>query len=448
MARSAMRSALVSGGGAGAAVGVGAGGVGVWAPAAAHIASAIPAVRADLLMSVMFTSRGAYAHPRLWHGGRLGSGEGRTGVSEAHARCGAGPCRSVAFSNPRAMVPSRKSATRLVRCAAAVGPQGESMRFDNVSILSVEHVDAPHCLSSAEIEERLAPAIRRLGVRPNLLQELSGIVERRLWDPGTTPSEPATRAGERAIEAAGIDRARIGVLVNTSVSRDYLEPSTGCAVHHGLSLSEDCVNFDVSNACLGFVNGMDVVGNMIERGQVDYGIVVNAESSRPLIEATIPRLLDDSLDARDLPQQLREPDSGLGGGGDGARPLRPRRQRPPLPGRGQPRRHRELPPVLRQHGPHGHRHPGADRGRSPARAPDLAARGGAAGLDDRPSRPLRAAPGQQGPRREVRRDPRPRHGQGLPALPDLRQRRAGGDRDRAVEAREGEDRRARATSSH
>jgi hypothetical protein len=59
MARSAMRSALVSGGGAGPAVGVGAGGVGVWAPAAAHIASAIPAVRADLLMSVMFTSRGA-----------------------------------------------------------------------------------------------------------------------------------------------------------------------------------------------------------------------------------------------------------------------------------------------------------------------------------------------------------------------------------------------------
>jgi 3-oxoacyl-[acyl-carrier-protein] synthase-3 len=195
------------------------------------------------------------------------------------------------------MVPSRKSATRLVRCAAAVGPQGESMRFDNVSILSVEHHDAPHCLSSAEIEERLAPAIRRLGVRPNLLQELSGIVERRLWDPGTTPSEPATWAGEKAIEAAGVDRSRIGVLVNTSVSRDYLEPSTGCAVHHGLSLSEDCVNFDVSNACLGFVNGMDVVGNMIERGQVDYGIVVNAESSRPLIEATIPRLLDDSLDA-------------------------------------------------------------------------------------------------------------------------------------------------------
>jgi 3-oxoacyl-[acyl-carrier-protein] synthase III len=170
------------------------------------------------------------------------------------------------------------------------------MRFENVSILSVEHVDPPQALTSDEIEVRLQPAIQRLGVRPNLLLELSGIVERRLWEPGTPCSDPATWAGEKAIEAAGIDRSRIGVLVNTSVTRDFLEPSNACAVHHGLSLSEHCLNFDVSNACLGFVNGMDIVGNMIERGQVDYGLVVDNESSRELIEATIPRMLDERLD--------------------------------------------------------------------------------------------------------------------------------------------------------
>lgn len=170
------------------------------------------------------------------------------------------------------------------------------MQFENVGILSVEHVDAPHRLSSDEIERRLAPAISRLGVRPGLLVELSGIVERRLWDPGVTPSGPATLAGDHAIKAAGIDRAKIGVLVNTSVSRDYLEPSTACAIHNGLGLPSTSMNFDVSNACLGFLNGMDIVGNMIERGQVEYGMVVDAESSRELIEATIPRLLDDSVD--------------------------------------------------------------------------------------------------------------------------------------------------------
>jgi hypothetical protein len=57
-----------------------------------------------------------------------------------------------------------------------------------------------------------------------LLQELSGIVERRLWEPA--PRERAgDRAGERAIEAAG-STAPGRVLVNTSVTRDYFEPST------------------------------------------------------------------------------------------------------------------------------------------------------------------------------------------------------------------------------
>jgi 3-oxoacyl-[acyl-carrier-protein] synthase-3 len=172
----------------------------------------------------------------------------------------------------------------------------ELMRFEKVSILSIEHVDAPVRVSSEEIEARLAPVIDRLGVQPDLLRQISGIHERRFWEPGTAPSEAAAWAGERAIEAAGIDRSRIGILVNTSVTREFVEPSVACAVHNGLGLPETCMNFDVSNACLGFVNGMDVVGNMIERGQVDYGVVVNAEDSRPITEATIERLLVEEVD--------------------------------------------------------------------------------------------------------------------------------------------------------
>ena len=41
--------------------------------------------------------------------------------------------------------------------------EGRLMRFDNVSIVSVEHVDPPHVLTSEEIEERLAPALVRNG---------------------------------------------------------------------------------------------------------------------------------------------------------------------------------------------------------------------------------------------------------------------------------------------
>jgi len=170
------------------------------------------------------------------------------------------------------------------------------MKFENVSVLSVAHVDAPHRIPSEEIERELAPTIERLGFGPDLLRDLSGIIERRFWDEGVMPSEVAAKAGEKALEKAGIDRSKVGILINTSVCRDYLEPSTACIAHSQLGLAETCMNFDLGNACLGFINGMDMVGNMIERGQVDYGILVDGETSREITETTIERLQDPEVD--------------------------------------------------------------------------------------------------------------------------------------------------------
>ena len=170
------------------------------------------------------------------------------------------------------------------------------MRFENVSIASVAHLDAPHRITSQSLAERLAPTLDRLEVRPELLERISGIVARRFWDEGDQPSDVSTRAAEKAIESAGIDRQSIGVLVNTSVCRDFIEPSVACMVHGNLGLSAECLNFDLGNACLAFLNGMDMVGNMIERGQIDYGLVVDGESSRFITESTIERLLDESTD--------------------------------------------------------------------------------------------------------------------------------------------------------
>lgn len=165
------------------------------------------------------------------------------------------------------------------------------MQFQNVSILSLSHVDAPHRVTSADMCARLATTMERLGMRPDLLESASGIVARRYWDEGTQPSEVAALAAEKALERAGIDRSRIGIVVNTSVCRDYIEPSTACLVHHRLGLPTNCMNFDLGNACLAFMSGMQVVGNMIERGQIEYGLIVNGESARFVQEATIHRLM-------------------------------------------------------------------------------------------------------------------------------------------------------------
>ena len=135
-----------------------------------------------------------------------------------------------------------------------------------------------------------------IGRPQGLIEKLTGIKARRFWDPDVKPSDVATLAARKAIAEAGISKDMIGAIVNTSVSKDCIEPSIACLVHGNLGLNEDCHNFDVGNACLAFLNGMQLLGNMIERGQIDYGLIVDGEGSRDVVEATIRRLVDSGAD--------------------------------------------------------------------------------------------------------------------------------------------------------
>ncbi|GAB3737703.1 3-oxoacyl-ACP synthase III [Luteimonas pelagia] len=164
------------------------------------------------------------------------------------------------------------------------------MLFQHVAIAGLAHIDAPRRLTSEEIHARLRPTLDRLGIKANVLEDVAGVRERRLWDGEVRASDAATLAGVKALADAGIDADRIGLLVNTSVSRDYLEPSTASIVSGNLRLPDTCQNFDVANACLAFLNGMDIASRMIERGEIDYALVVNGETADLAYEKTLERL--------------------------------------------------------------------------------------------------------------------------------------------------------------
>ena len=167
------------------------------------------------------------------------------------------------------------------------------MEFENVSVMSIAHAVPPHRISSDWIDSQLSQTMDRLGVHKGLLEQLSGIVARRFWDEGVQPSDVATQAANQAIEKAGIDPSKIGLLINTSVCRDWIEPSTACIVHGKLGLSSNCISYDLGNACLAFMNGMDTAAQQIETGQIEYALIVNGEGSRHVIGETMKRMADD-----------------------------------------------------------------------------------------------------------------------------------------------------------
>ncbi len=167
------------------------------------------------------------------------------------------------------------------------------MQYSNVCLHTFAYELPPNVLTSEEIEERLAPLYERLKLPAGRLELMSGIRQRRLWNPGTRPSEGATLAGKNVLSKGNIPPASVECLIFTSVSRDMMEPATASFVHNRLGLSSDCLIFDISNACLGFLDGMVMLANMIELGQVQNGLIVAGETAEELVESTIQALLND-----------------------------------------------------------------------------------------------------------------------------------------------------------
>lgn len=167
------------------------------------------------------------------------------------------------------------------------------MLYQHVYLQAFGYELPPRRVTSAELEERLDGIYQRLKLPKGRLEMMTGIRERRLWESGTRPSEAAALAGRKAMAASGVDAREIDCLIFCSVSRDMMEPATASFVHNLLGLPERCLVFDLSNACLGFLNGMVMLANMIELGQIRTGLVVAGETAENLLESTLTSLLAD-----------------------------------------------------------------------------------------------------------------------------------------------------------
>jgi acyl-CoA:acyl-CoA alkyltransferase len=168
----------------------------------------------------------------------------------------------------------------------------------NVALLSLATTLAERVTTSAQLDERLRPVLKRLRMPTGLLQRVAGVHERRNWSEGQTFETAAIAAGEKALAEAGIEPGQVGLLINTSVTRKHLEPSVAVRMHHGLGLPSSAINFDIANACLGFVNGMSLAANLIDSGQIEYAVIINGEDADEIQDNTIERLGREGIDRK------------------------------------------------------------------------------------------------------------------------------------------------------
>ena len=170
------------------------------------------------------------------------------------------------------------------------------MKFAHACIESLAVALPDEVWTSAAIEERLKPLYDRLKLPAGRLELMTGIKERRMWAPGTKPSDASAAAGRNVLKASALRAEQMEVFIHSAVCRDMLEPATASFAHRKIGLGTDCQVFDVSNACLGFLNGMVTLAAMIDAGQIKCGMVASGENGRPLVDRTIRHLLETPLD--------------------------------------------------------------------------------------------------------------------------------------------------------
>ncbi len=170
------------------------------------------------------------------------------------------------------------------------------MIFRDVIVESLACELPPERWSSAKIEEMLGSLYDRLGLPYGRLELMTGIKERRFWPDPVLPSEASALAGAKALNGSDTTKDRLDLVVHTGVCRDRLEPATAAYVHQRLDLPSHAQVFDLSNACLGFLNAMTMAGSMIDNHQIERALIVAGENGRPLIERTVAELVSRDLD--------------------------------------------------------------------------------------------------------------------------------------------------------
>ena len=130
----------------------------------------------------------------------------------------------------------------------------------------------------------------KYGISRDWMSSYMGITERRFSDSKMNPSDLAIAAAEKAINNADwVNKDDIDLIIFCGIERDQPEPATAHRVQKALGLKAKHT-FDVANACIGFVDGMEIANKFIESGTTNYALVVTGETTSRVAQSSIEKL--------------------------------------------------------------------------------------------------------------------------------------------------------------
>ena len=123
----------------------------------------------------------------------------------------------------------------------------------------------------------------RVDTSDEWIVERTGIRMRHIAEPDETTATLGAEAARRALEAAGLEPADIGLIILATATPDNTFPASATKVQALLGIA-DCVAFDVAAVCSGFLYALGVADAMLRTGTARHALVIGSE--------TFSRILD------------------------------------------------------------------------------------------------------------------------------------------------------------
>ena len=126
----------------------------------------------------------------------------------------------------------------------------------------------------------------RMDTTDEWITKRTGISERRIASNDENTSDLGQKAGQIAINRAGLKNEEIDLVICATISPDYMcMPSTACLIAQKLGM-KDTMALDISAACTGFIYAISVAKAFIESGMKKNVLIVGAEKLSNIVDYT------------------------------------------------------------------------------------------------------------------------------------------------------------------
>ena len=112
--------------------------------------------------------------------------------------------------------------------------------------------------------------------------ERTGIKERRIIGADESVATMGAQAALKAIEAAGVDKNSIDMIICATTSASRALPSAACEIQRELAIPA-IPAFDIAAACAGFCYGLSVADQYIKTGIAKRILVIGSDCLSQLI---------------------------------------------------------------------------------------------------------------------------------------------------------------------